>query len=270
MSVRGGPISPICRTAPVRPTPPGLFVFFSMRPSVFLGLPVYGGYNAHFITSLLELMTSPRNYDLTIRPCIGDSLVARARNRLCAEFLASPCTHMLQIDTDLIFSPQHISRLISHFTDPDVHVVAGLYPKKQRELGWVCNILDEDQEPSENGLQRVKYAGTGCLAFDRSVLTTMREKLPEIEYDPDEGDSAGVKWDFFATGVRAFSEDPRNVVPLSELKPPRRRYLSEDWMFCQRLLDLGFDIWMDTQVIMKHVGEFIYPMQDLEAFAAKV
>ncbi len=223
---------------------------------LFLGLPAYGGMNPHFINSLLLLMAAKRNHDLMIRLCIGDSLVARARNRLCAEFLASECTHMLQIDTDLIFSPEHIARLVAHFTDPDVHIVAGLYPKKQRELGWVCNILDSVEPPREDGLQRVKYAGTGCLAFDRSVLETMREKLPEIEYDPDEGDSPGVKWDFFATGVRKFGG--------------RRRYLSEDWMFCQRALDLGFDIWMDAQVVMKHVGEFIYPLQDIESFADKV
>lgn len=230
---------------------------------LFLALPVYGGYNAHFVTSLLQLVAE-RPCEMVIRPCIGDSLVARARNRLCAEFLASDCTHLLFIDTDLIFSVDHIRRLISH-AERGHDIVAGLYPKKQRELGWVCNILEDTVEPDAHDLVPVKYAGTGCLMFTRHVLTTMTVVFPEIAYDPDEGDSPGVKWDFFATGVRTFSDPGQSdCVALSDLKPPRRRYLSEDWMFCQRALDCGFRIMMDTRVVMKHVGEFIYPLQDLE------
>lgn len=237
------------KLSPVRPTPPGAFCC-SMK--IFLALPVYGGYNAHFVSCLLNLVSHPP-CDLMVRPCIGDSLVARARNRLCAEFLASDCTHLLFLDTDLIFSPEHIAKLVNHARN-GVGVVAGLYPKKQKELGWVCNILDEAEPPSEDGLQRVKYAGTGCLMIARTMFDVLRKNFPEIEYDPDEGDSPGVKWDFFATGVRTFGS--------------RRRYLSEDWLFCQRVLDCGQDIWMDTTVVLKHVGEFIYPLQDLEAEAA--
>lgn len=219
---------------------------------LFLALPVYGAYNAHFVHCLLQLVAS-RPCEIVVRPCVGDSLVARARNRLCAEFLASDCTHLLFLDTDLIFSIEHIARLVKHAELPELKVICGLYPKKQKELGWVCNVFDEEQPLHEDGLQRVKYAGTGCMLLSRSLLNAMRLALPEIEYDPDEGDSPGIKWDFFATGVRAFDG--------------RRRYLSEDWMFCQRVLDLGEDIWMDTQVILKHVGEMVYPLQEIESFA---
>lgn len=222
---------------------------------LFLALPVYGGINPYFASSLLTLATHrPRPIGIDPRLCIGDSLVSRARNKLCAEFLESDCTHLLFLDSDLVFSPGQIFRLARH-AEKGRDIVAGLYPKKQLELGWVCNMLEEDGEPDADGLQRVKYAGTGCLMFSRAVLERMRAEYPEIEYDPDDGES-GLKWDFFATGVRNFDG--------------RRRYLSEDWMFCQRALDLGFDIWMDTQVVLKHVGEFIYPLQDIESFADPV
>lgn len=218
------------------------------RFKLFLALPVYGGYNAHFVACLLQLVAA-RPCEMVVRPCVGDSLVARARNRLCAEFLASDCTHMLFLDTDLIFSVDHVRALVEHAQKPGVEVVCGLYPKKQLELGWVCNVLDEEQPERPDGLQKVKYAGTGCMLISREILNAMRLALPEIEYDPDEGDTPGIKWDFFATGVRSFGD--------------RRRYLSEDWMFCQRVLDLGHDIWMDTGTVLKHVGEFVYPLPGL-------
>jgi len=219
---------------------------------VFLGLPVYGGYDPHFVTSLMSLL-GHRPCPLVVHPCIGDSLVARARNRIAAKFLKSDCTHLLFIDTDLIFSPEHIARLISH----DVPVVAGLYPKKQTELAWVCNTLP-DVEADERGLQPVRYAGTGCLMIERGVLERMIGRYPEIEYDPDDGDEPGVKWDFFSCGVYKC--------PDSGL----RRYLSEDWWFCQRARDLGYTVWMDTQVVMKHVGQMIYPLQEIDTFADAV
>lgn len=219
------------------------------KKKVFLAMPVYGGYDPHFVTSLMGLMNRPP-CTLMVHPVIGDSLVARARNRAAAKFLQTDCTHLLFLDTDLIFSSDHIARLISH----DEPVVAGLYPKKQIELGWVCNMLP-DEEMDERGLKPVRYAGTGCLLISRSILEAMISVYPELEYDPDDGDEPGVKWDFFSCGV---FKDPETG---------KRRYLSEDWWFCQRVLELGEKVWMDTQVVLKHVGQFIYPFDNIEDFA---
>lgn len=218
---------------------------------VFLGLPVYGGYHPHFVHSLMALIAN-RPCELVVKPLVGDSLVARARNRLAAAFMRSDCTHLLFLDTDLIFSVDHIRRLLSH----DQCVVAGLYPKKQDDLAWVCNTLP-GVPPRADGLQEVRYAGTGCLLIKRSVLDRMIEMLPGIEYDPDDGDEPGVKWDFFATGVL-------------QGKDGRRRYLSEDWYFCQRVQDLGLPVYMDTEVVLKHCGEAVYPRAPLESFADAV
>lgn len=236
----------------VRPRVPQAYVPGTPK-KVMLGLPVYGGYDPHFITSLMEFLIHRIPVGTAIKTCIGDSLVSRARNRIAAAFLRSDCTHLLFLDTDLIFSPEHIARLVSH-NEP---IVAGLYPKKQRELGWVCNLLP-GVEMDERGLKPVRYAGTGCLLIAREVLEAMIVRWPEIEYDPDDGDEAGVKWDLFPTGVHVCPETGR------------RRYLSEDWWFCQRALELGYTVWMDTQVILKHVGPMVYPVDSLEGFTDPV
>jgi len=228
---------------------------------LFLGLPVYGGYDPFFVDGLLRLVRQPP-CELRVAPCIGDSLVARARNKLAAEFLRSDCTHLLFLDTDLIFSPQHIARLLAH-GEP---LVAGIYPKKQRELGWVLNALDEGSPgPDARGLEPVKYAGTGCLLIAREVLVAMVARWPELLYRPDElpadlpDDAPEARaWDFFSCGVW---QCPRTGL---------RRYLSEDWYFCQRARELGYDILADTQVILKHVGQFVYPVDTIETFADPV
>jgi FkbM family methyltransferase len=222
-------------------------------PHVFVALPVYGGVDPWFHQSLMELIRSKdRPYKLTVHHHVGDSLVSRARNKLVKAFLDSEATHLLFIDTDLIFSPEHVARIVSH-GEP---IVAGLYPKKQRELGWVCNLLEPSPEVDARGLQPVKYAGTGFLCIAREVFEELVDAYHELRYDPDEGDGeVGSLWDLFKVGVWECPETGY------------RRYLSEDWWFCQLARDSGYEVLMDTQIILKHVGQFIYPFDSLESFA---
>lgn len=220
---------------------------------LFLALPVYGGYHPHFTGALMQYLTHRhRPYGLMVRPLVGDSAVGRARNRLAAQFLASDCTHLLFLDTDLVFGPADIQRLVDH-PEP---IVAGLYPKKQPSLAWVCNMLDPSPAPRPDGLQEVKYAGTGCLRIAREVFESMADAYPELEYQPDDGEQFdGRMWDFFTMGVWRCPETGR------------RRYLTEDWWFCQRARDMGYPIWMDTQIVLKHCGDAVYPLQPVETFA---
>ncbi len=220
----------------------------SNRPKVFLGIPVYGGMEPLFVNSLmgaaLQLTKLKRKpLDLHIQMKAGDSLVPRARNALAAEFLKSDCTHFLQLDCDLIFGLDQIIRLVSH----DELIVAGLYPMKKPELQWVANFKANEEE-DERGLHRVRYAGTGCLLVKRVVLEKMIDALPDIAYGPDDSEHAAGH-DFFSVGVHRGADG-------------NTRYLSEDWYFCQRALDLGIDVFMDTRVVLKHIGQITYPLAD--------
>jgi hypothetical protein len=42
------------------------------------------------------------------------------------------------------------------------------------------------------------------------------------------------------------------------------RYLPEDFFLCQRALDLGFKVYADTQVVLKHIGTIPYPAKSQE------
>ena len=210
-----------------------------------VGLPVYGGYHAHFIPGLLDLIRRPP-CSLRIAPMVGDSLVSRARNRIAAKFLQSDCTHLLFLDTDLIFSVEQIERLIAHRRP----FLIGLYPKKQEQLAWVCNTRKEfpPRDP-ETGLQRILYGGTGCMLIAREVFEAIIAKFPELAYQPDDGEPEQPLYDFFKVGVH------------EDAATGRRRYLSEDWFFCQLAADAGYDLYADTCVILKHCGEAIYPLR---------
>lgn len=210
---------------------------------LFIALPVYGAFDVFFTQSLIKLLADPPCH-LALRMQPGDSLVARARNTLTADFLASDATHLLWIDTDLIFSREHVERIAKHTED----IVGGFYPKKQEgEVQWVCNSLNPPGERRADGLQPVKYMGTGFLRISRKVFERMIAAYGErLAYKPDQG--TRIEHDFWSVGCYDFPDRTR-------------RYLSEDWFFCQRALDLGFTVWGDTNIILKHVGQAVYPLR---------
>lgn len=243
------------RPGTVRPRSEALREASDGLPHLFLALPVYGGLTGGFHQSLTALITATdRPYHLTVRHLFGESLVSRARNRLVHQFLRSDATHLLFIDSDIIFTPEDVARVVSH-GEP---IVAGLYPKKQKQLGWVCNLLDPCPDPDERDLQPVKFAGTGFLCIAREVFEAMILARDDLRYDPDDGDAeVGSLWDFFPVGVW---ECPQSGY---------RRLLSEDWWFCENARALGYTVWMDTGIILGHIGQITYPLPPLESYAER-
>lgn len=214
-----------------------------MKPNLFVAIPAYGSMPYEFLRSLMAFEVE-HTMDASIRLLPGDSLVSRARNTLTAEFLKTDCTHLLFIDSDLVFDAKQVQRLLDH----DLDVVGGCYPKKQQgPLEWVCNIRPGVETPTSDGLQEVRYIGTGFMMVKRAVFERMMAAHPEIAYRPDPRPTE-TEWDFWAVGPY---QDAQGF----------RRYLSEDWYFCQRWLDLGGKVFADTRVILKHVGQAVYPLK---------
>ena len=202
-----------------------------------------------FVQSLLHLAARP-----TVSVAFGwscDPSVERARNILTANFLESDCTHILFVDSDIGFIPEDVWRIASH----EEPVVGGIYPLKnmQPEVQWCGNGLSTTgPQPSTrpDGLMPVKYIGTGFLCLARSVLEKFQAAHPELFYEQDFAPHR-TECAFWHQGVHS------------------RRFLTEDWMFCQLWLDLGGSIFADTAVMLKHAGraEWPLPLQKGNPFA---
>ena len=223
-----------------------------MEPKVFVGVPVYSAINPDFFCSWTRLIAEfdKAGSNLVIpAPHIGDSLIPRARNSITSGFLESDCTHLLFIDSDLIFSADHIRRIISH----DEDLVGGTYCKKMEgPPQFVCNSLpDPTIKCDDRGLIQVKYVGTGFMCIKRNVFVEMIRAFGEEMWYTLDHDRKRVEYDFWGCQVYKFPDGSR-------------RYLSEDWWFCQKWLDLGGKVFMDLQCVLKHSGSAIYPLKTQE------
>jgi len=80
------------------------------------------------------------------------------------------------------------------------------------------------------------------MCIKREVFTRMMEKYPELKYAPDGPPGhpeAHLHWLFFDCMV----------------DPDSGRYLSEDYAFCRRWIDIGGKVWVDLQCKLQHLGQ---------------
>lgn len=245
--------------------------------SLFIGLPIHGSPTVSFMQCLLALQVQ-KPLPIQIQIGCGDG-VGRTRNILTAAFLKSKCTHLLFIDSDLIFNVGHIVSLL-RAKQP---MVCGFYPKKQEgPLEWVVNTLTPHPEPRPDRLQAIKYAGTGFLLIERQVFEKMIEDYPEIQFREDYGDRE-LAYDFWSMGAYRDTPDQSKMLArqllfatknkgyekdkiawletISDGAIGEARYLSEDWYFCQRWIDIGGEIFAHTGVVIRHQGQAVYPLK---------
>ncbi len=193
---------------------------------------------------------------------VRDSLVTRARNKLVASFLKQKeYTHLFFIDADIVFSPQQFVRVLLF----DKPISTAPYPIKSEHkieegdssFGWCINfeIGKYDLNKNDKGFKKVNYAGTGFMCIERQVFETMIEKYPDLKYQSDvrakidnniEAPTGNIEYAFFDTGIqgKGLLKDEENT----------KRYLSEDFYFCQLWKQCGGDIWTDLTSSMKHIG----------------
>lgn len=244
--------------------------------TLFLATPMYGGVcegtYAHSIANLAMLCTS-YGIKLQLHFLYNESLIPRARNYCADEFMRSEAQHFLFIDADVSFNPHDVLLMMAmQYQEPELYdVVCGPYPKKC--ISWEkirqavnMGIADEDPnilarfvgdyvfnpkdgtgaiplgEPSE-----VLESGTGYMMITRRTLEKYTEAFPQFMYKPDH--------------VRTEHFDGSREIMMyfhSEIDPVSRRYLSEDYWFCQNVQKIGLKIWLCPWMQTTHAGKYIF------------
>ena len=189
---------------------------------------------------MFSLLSDDPEHNRTLALHGGEGFVGRARNQICSKFLETDFDELLQIDSDILYTPQDVNRIASH----DVPVVAAFYPKKAPgKTVWVANRTSEGGPLStgadDRGLVKVETIGTGFMKIQRKVLERMRDSGLAARYIVDGTDI--VEYEFF----------PFRVV--------NGKLRSEDWAFCDNAHELGFAVYGDTQCVVRHMGICVYP-----------
>ena len=245
------------------------------KTKIIIGTPCFGGMlHNGFFQSMLELAVNftKLNIPFEMMTIGNESLIQRARNGIVAKFMAdNSSTHLMFIDADITFSWVNIVKLLLSGKE----LCGGCYPKKcfnwdkikhqisknptlcddelmAKSLDYVFNPIYHKEGDNvviklNNGMAQVKDIGTGFMLINKTVIHKMIKKYPETKFVNNVagyGQSNG--GDYFYALFDCC------------IDPVSRVYLSEDYLFCKRWIDIGGELWLDLSTNLNHTGIIDY------------
>ena len=211
---------------------------------ILIGTPAYVGQcYTDYTESLLYTMMLLSQYNIkaTVK-FINNQIVTRARNMISSIFMEDDSyTHLLFIDADIKWSPQHVLMLILH----NLECTIGVYPNKnyyknneQLFLKPSSSIIIPHIEKS-NTLIKVKYAATGFMLIKKSAFYKIQNHVDTF-YLPDVNGKNITVYNYF------------------DCKVVDNDYLTEDYYFSYLLNKNGGEIWADKSIKLIHIGTHNY------------
>ena len=255
------------------------------KRKIFVATPMYGGMcGGQYCKSSVDLAKLCSSYGIEIEffYLFNESLITRARNYCVDEFLRhKDYTHLMFIDSDIGFSPDSVLTLAA-IAEPgtDKQIVCGPYPKKciswekvkvavdkgfadenpqalSEYVGdYVFNPASESRTIPIDEPCEVMEGGTGFMMIQRSAFEQYEKAYPEFHYLPDH-----VRSEHF--------DGTREIMAYFDcvIDPKSKRYLSEDYMFCQWAREAGIKVWMAPWIKLTHMGSYTFG-GSLEALAS--
>lgn len=210
------------------------------NPSVFIGIPSGSDWKADFGMSLAALMASAG------RPLKGGgfiervqlwntkgSILSRSRHTLVRKAQELQCSHILFIDSDMVFPNWTLHALLAH----DKAVVAANCAVKQ--LPSLPTARQQGDKPAgtlvdsreTRGISRVWRVGTGVMLLKTSVFNSIQQPWFDITWNEANDD-----------------------------------YTGEDWSLCEKLDAAGIPVYVDHDLSrhIGHVGSYTYEHKDIE------
>jgi len=164
---------------------------------------------------------------------------------MAAEAIADGFENLFWIDSDILFNPDDVPRLIKH----GLPVVGAIYSKKA-DPAFACKCLPGEHSVTfgeSGGLFEVQYLATGFLLTRRCVYEAMRTLLPRCFHDRKTVEL----YPYFA---HEYAESSCGKL-----------FLTEDYSFCERARRCQFKVMADTSVRLGHLGLYAYSWEDVHS-----
>ena len=235
--------------------------------SIFVATPVHDQCSIHYAQGLLEFQKEciKRNVDVAFQ-IMKSSLVTQGRNLCVSGFIESGMSHMLFIDSDILFNAESIFKMIER----DKDVISIPYPLKtlmwdkafrKMQKGeikkgddirkWLHTYPMKIENPNnvnvERGVIEVTHSPTGCMLIKRQVFDKMIKAYPDkqiIQKTVINGEYVDKPhmWNFFDC-----IHDPET-----------KTYLGEDFSFCKLWREIGGKCYAFIDDPIAHIGEHQY------------
>ncbi|MDO8094406.1 MAG: hypothetical protein Q6360_13090 [Candidatus Brocadiales bacterium] len=192
-----------------------------MEIKIAIGIPNTGSIKAQTAFCLFRMLKGiPYEYSILFKE---GSILHANRETIAKLAIEKGFTHLLFLDSDMYFEANALKQLIER--DKDI-IGANYYLRKLPKTTTVKMAPEKKAhlaEEAPDGLFTCDAVGTGFLLIKTDVF----KKLPH-------------PWFFWK------SDEQGDVLE------------GEDSWFCRQAREAGFDVWCDLQVVIKHIGDYLY------------
>lgn len=197
---------------------------FVTQPHVAICVPCRDMVHSLFAFNLLQLVQYCQYQNIKINVLMETgSLICRQREILVKDSLSFNPTHIMWFDSDMMFPPDLIEKLLAHDRD----IVACNYPTRSLPFKGVAYTKIGDwnswigNDIGETGVEIVEGVGMGCMLVKTNVYRNLERPWFEIKWMLEYGD-----------------------------------HLGEDFYFCMKAREAGYEIAIDTiqSQKLKHIG----------------
>ncbi len=202
---------------------------------IVIGVPSHGDWKAGFGIALSQMCMATLKHgdkEVSVVGSIG-SMLSKQRHDLVMAARAQEATHLLFLDSDIIFPDDALDQLL--FSDKPV--VGASYPtktipsmpttRKWKNNRWEFVFTNKKSED----LERVDRLPTGCLLVEMGVFEQIRQPWFEFTWTGEED-----------------------------------LYQGEDWGFCERIEEAGIEMYVDHNLTKEigHIGYLVYKNQHVK------
>ena len=214
-------------------------------PSILFLIPAHNStVTAPLLESLLEFSLFATNLGIAFNWIIDPyaTIISLCRSQLIS--MADEIddwTHVLFVDNDMGFEPLDVMRLVV----ADQDIVAGVAPVKSYPLAEnnaTNNVLEENDWG-----YKVLYTGTGFMMIKRHVVSEMMDHYRHaLAFEMPDGN--------YYEQTRVEYVDLFDTITSGANEQDKRVYLTEDYAFCHRARECGFEVWSHKHVKLTHTG----------------
>lgn len=208
--------------------------------SVLLTYIHNGDVKEAFMQSILKLIKYDREGSNLIKDVLGfgGNCIPAQRNEAVRAFLASNCDYQWFVDSDMVFNPDCLDKLITSVNNINQPIISALcfswLRREEKKVLLAPNwykfnnegLLKVLEEPL-CGIQKLDAVGTGCVLIHRTVLEAIEQVY------------VGNNWCWFDNdSIKTGNEYIK---------------YGEDVSFCFRATKLGFPIYGDEKIRVGHL-----------------
>jgi glycosyltransferase involved in cell wall biosynthesis len=207
---------------------------------ILIGMPCgSGSVPAPMVQSLLQLHKP--------MPCafmvVERQMIDTARNGIVLEALQKGASYLLFLDDDNPIPPDTLEKMIED--DKDI-VIAPILTRNANKDGehLLCAFYSQEIDGKRiyhnvrefrdvGDLHKIDGGGTGCMLIKTEVLAKLYSKYSGHLFER----------------TRDIFDKPIMV----DGKEYTERTMSEDVLFCERAIDAGFEVWLDSRIRPLHI-----------------